>query len=83
MASHPSDCRDRRDLRLFEGLSVSRSERRTKPPCLDERSLPCALLSLDVRNMPASVDFYRKVFGRIAPQKQMAEYADSIRPSRR
>ena len=31
-------------------------------------------LSLDVRNVPASVEFYRKVFG-VAPQKQMADYA--------
>jgi catechol 2,3-dioxygenase-like lactoylglutathione lyase family enzyme len=31
-------------------------------------------LSLDVRNVPASVEFYRKVFG-LAPQKQAADYA--------
>lgn len=31
-------------------------------------------LSLDVRNVPASVEFYRKVFG-MAPQKQTADYA--------
>ena len=31
-------------------------------------------LSLDVRNVPASVAFYEKVFGR-APQKQTADYA--------
>ncbi len=31
-------------------------------------------LSLDVRNVPASVEFYRKVFG-VAPQKQTDDYA--------
>jgi catechol 2,3-dioxygenase-like lactoylglutathione lyase family enzyme len=31
-------------------------------------------LSLDVRNVPASVAFYQKVFG-VAPQKQTADYA--------
>jgi catechol 2,3-dioxygenase-like lactoylglutathione lyase family enzyme len=31
-------------------------------------------LSLDVRNVPASVEFYRKVFG-VAPQKQTEDYA--------
>ena len=31
-------------------------------------------LSLDVRNVPASVEFYRKVFG-VTPQKQTADYA--------
>ena len=31
-------------------------------------------LSLDVRNVPASVDFYQKVFGK-APQKQTQDYA--------
>lgn len=31
-------------------------------------------LSLDVRNVPASVEFYRKVFG-LAPQKQATDYA--------
>lgn len=31
-------------------------------------------LSLDVRNVPASVEFYHKVFG-VAPQKQTADYA--------
>ena len=31
-------------------------------------------LSLDVRNVAASVEFYQKVFG-IAPQKQTADYA--------
>ena len=31
-------------------------------------------LSLDVRNVPASVEFYQKVFG-ITPQKQTMEYA--------
>ena len=31
-------------------------------------------LSLDVRNVPASVQFYQKVFG-VAPQKQTADYA--------
>ena len=31
-------------------------------------------LSLDVRDMPASVAFYRKVFG-VAPQKQTTDYA--------
>src|SRR5512147_2157922 len=31
-------------------------------------------LSLDVRNVPASVEFYRKVFG-VAPQKQTVDYA--------
>jgi catechol 2,3-dioxygenase-like lactoylglutathione lyase family enzyme len=31
-------------------------------------------LSLDVRNVPASVEFYRKVFG-LAPQKQTTDYA--------
>lgn len=31
-------------------------------------------LSLDVRNVPASVVFYRKVFG-VAPQKQSPDYA--------
>jgi catechol 2,3-dioxygenase-like lactoylglutathione lyase family enzyme len=31
-------------------------------------------LSLDVRNVPASVEFYQKVFG-VAPQKQTADYA--------
>ena len=31
-------------------------------------------LSLDVRNVPTSVEFYRKVFG-VAPQKQTADYA--------
>ena len=33
-----------------------------------------AHLSLDVRNVPASVEFYQKVFG-VAPQKQTADYA--------
>ena len=31
-------------------------------------------LSLDVRNVPASVEFYQQVFG-VAPQKQTADYA--------
>ena len=31
-------------------------------------------LSLDVRHVPASVEFYRKVFG-VAPQKQTDDYA--------
>jgi catechol 2,3-dioxygenase-like lactoylglutathione lyase family enzyme len=31
-------------------------------------------LSLDVRNVPASVAFYEKVFG-VAPQKQTQDYA--------
>ncbi|MBA5866084.1 MAG: glyoxalase/bleomycin resistance/dioxygenase family protein [Nitrospira sp. CR1.3] len=31
-------------------------------------------LSLDVRNVPASVEFYQKVFG-VAPQKQTEDYA--------
>jgi catechol 2,3-dioxygenase-like lactoylglutathione lyase family enzyme len=31
-------------------------------------------LSLDVRNVPASVQFYQKVFG-FAPQKQTVDYA--------
>lgn len=31
-------------------------------------------ISLDVRNVPASVEFYQKVFG-IAPQKQTSDYA--------
>ncbi len=31
-------------------------------------------ISLDVRNVPASVDFYQKVFG-VQPQKQTADYA--------
>jgi catechol 2,3-dioxygenase-like lactoylglutathione lyase family enzyme len=31
-------------------------------------------LSLDVRDVPASVEFYRKIFG-IAPQKQTGDYA--------
>lgn len=39
-------------------------------------------LSLDVRNVPASVEFYQKVFG-VAPQKQTTEYAkfDLTEPS--
>jgi catechol 2,3-dioxygenase-like lactoylglutathione lyase family enzyme len=38
-------------------------------------------LSLDVRNVPASVAFYQKVFG-VAPQKQTQDYAkfDLIEP---
>jgi catechol 2,3-dioxygenase-like lactoylglutathione lyase family enzyme len=31
-------------------------------------------VSLDVRNVPASVEFYQKVFG-VAPQKQTMDYA--------
>ena len=31
-------------------------------------------ISLDVRNVPASVEFYQKVFG-VGPQKQAADYA--------
>ena len=31
-------------------------------------------LSLDVRNVPASVEFYQKIFG-IPPQKQTSDYA--------
>ena len=31
-------------------------------------------LSLDVRNVPSSVDFYKRVFG-VAPQKQTEDYA--------
>lgn len=31
-------------------------------------------LSLDVRNVPASVEFYQKIFG-VAPQKQTMDYA--------
>lgn len=31
-------------------------------------------LSLDVRDVPASVEFYRKIFG-VAPQKQTNDYA--------
>ena len=31
-------------------------------------------LSLDVRNVPASVEFYQKVFG-VAPEKQTTDYA--------
>lgn len=39
-------------------------------------------LSLDVRNVPASVEFYKKVFG-VAPQKQTTDYAkfDLMEPS--
>ena len=39
-------------------------------------------LSLDVRNVPASVEFYQKAFG-IAPQKQTSDYAkfDLTRPA--
>ena len=39
-------------------------------------------LSLDVRNVPASVHFYQKVFG-ISPQKQTSDYAkfDLSRPA--
>jgi catechol 2,3-dioxygenase-like lactoylglutathione lyase family enzyme len=39
-------------------------------------------LSLDVRNVPASVEFYQKVFG-VAPQKQTTDYAkfDLMEPS--
>lgn len=39
-------------------------------------------LSLDVRNVPASVAFYQKVFG-VAPQKQTQDYAkfDLIQPA--
>jgi catechol 2,3-dioxygenase-like lactoylglutathione lyase family enzyme len=39
-------------------------------------------LSLDVRNVPASVAFYQKVFG-VAPQKQTQDYAkfDLTEPS--
>ncbi|MDF0645197.1 MAG: ArsI/CadI family heavy metal resistance metalloenzyme [Nitrospira sp.] len=39
-------------------------------------------LSLDVRNVPVSVEFYRKVFG-LAPQKQTSDYAkfDLTRPA--
>lgn len=39
-------------------------------------------LSLDVRHVPASVTFYRKVFG-VAPQKQTGDYAkfDLARPA--
>ena len=33
-----------------------------------------AHLSLDVRNVPISVEFYQKVFG-VAPQKQTTDYA--------
>ena len=31
-------------------------------------------VSLDVRNVPASVEFYQKVFG-VTPQKQTTDYA--------
>ena len=31
-------------------------------------------ISLDVRHVPASAEFYRKVFG-VAPQKQTDDYA--------
>jgi catechol 2,3-dioxygenase-like lactoylglutathione lyase family enzyme len=31
-------------------------------------------ISLDVRNVPAAVEFYQKVFG-VAPQKQTTDYA--------
>ena len=39
-------------------------------------------LSLDVRNVPASVEFYQKVFG-VTPQKQTRDYAkfDLTEPS--
>ncbi len=39
-------------------------------------------ISLDVRNVPDSVDFYQKVFG-VAPQKQTTDYAkfDLMEPS--
>ncbi|CAI4033105.1 VOC family protein [Nitrospira tepida] len=39
-------------------------------------------LSLDVRNVPASVSFYQKVFG-VAPQKATSDYAkfDLINPA--
>jgi len=39
-------------------------------------------ISLDVRNVPASVEFYQKVFG-VAPQKQTTDYAkfDLIAPA--
>lgn len=39
-------------------------------------------LSLDVRNVPTSVEFYQKAFG-IAPQKQTGDYAkfDLTRPA--
>ena len=38
-------------------------------------------ISLDVRNVPASVEFYQKVFG-VVPQKQTTDYAkfDLIEP---
>ena len=41
-----------------------------------------AHLSLDVRNVKASVEFYEKVFG-VAPQKQAADYAkfDLVSPA--
>jgi len=32
-------------------------------------------ISLDVRNVAASVEFYQKVFG-VAPQKQTTDYAE-------
>ena len=39
-------------------------------------------ISLDVRNVPDSVEFYQKVFG-VAPQKQTTDYAkfDLMEPS--
>lgn len=39
-------------------------------------------LSLDVRNVPASVEFYKKIFG-VPPQKQTSDYAkfDLSRPT--
>ncbi len=39
-------------------------------------------LSLDVRSVPESVEFYQKVFG-ITPQKQTSDYAkfDLSRPA--
>lgn len=39
-------------------------------------------LSLDVQNVPASVEFYQKVFG-VAPQKQTSGYAkfDLVKPA--
>jgi catechol 2,3-dioxygenase-like lactoylglutathione lyase family enzyme len=62
-------------LRPFRELTVYRGEGRRGAFPFTRKEYPMRPhISLDVRNVPASVEFYQKVFG-VAPQKQTADYA--------
>src|SRR6266850_2201295 len=65
----------RHGLRPFQEFSVYRGKGRHGAFPSTRRENPMRPhLSLDVRNVPASVESYQKVFG-VAPQKQTTDYA--------